>query len=83
MSAHSQRRKIVCYTHCIRAVRYDDMYWIKKSIVSIVYFMVSQNTLFTVILFHNLSDCDLFTPPATGREEETERPARTKPGARY
>ncbi len=26
MSAHSQRRKIVCYKHCIRAVRYDDMY---------------------------------------------------------
>ncbi len=88
MSAHSQRRKIVCYTHCIRAVRYDDMYRmdeIKKSIVSIVYFVVSQNTLFTVILFHNLSDCDLFTPPATGGggEGETERPARTQPGARY
>ncbi len=40
--------------------------------------MVSQNTLFTVIPFHHLNDCDLYTPPTTGREEETERPARTK-----
>ncbi len=24
-----------------------------------------------------LSDCDLYTPPTTGREGETERPART------
>ncbi len=29
-----------------------------------------------------LSDYDLFTPPTTGRKGETERPARTKPGAR-
>ncbi len=50
---------------------------------SIVYFLVSQNTLFTVIPFHHLSDCDLYTPPTTEREGETERPARTKPGARY
>ncbi len=34
--------------------------------------MVSQNTLITVIYFHNLSDCDLYTPPTTGREGETE-----------
>ncbi len=34
--------------------------------------MVSQNTLFPVIPFHNLSDCDLYTPPTTGREGETE-----------
>ncbi len=34
--------------------------------------MVSQNTLFTVIPFHHLSDWDLYTPPTTGREEETE-----------
>ncbi len=39
---------------------------------SIVYFVVSQNTLFTVIPFHHLSDCDLYTPPTTGRERETE-----------
>ncbi len=36
--------------------------------------MVSQSTLFTVIPFHDLSDCDLYTPPTTGREGETERP---------
>ncbi len=34
--------------------------------------MVSQNTLFPVIPFHNLSDCDLYTPPTTRREGETE-----------
>ncbi len=53
---------------------------------SIVYIVVSQNTSFTVIPFHHLCDCDLYTPPTTGREGETdvggERPARTKPEAR-
>ncbi len=54
---------------------------------SIVYIVVSQNTLFPVIPFHHLSGCDLYTPPTTGREGETEaggeRPAvRTKSGAR-
>ncbi len=39
---------------------------------SIVYIVVSQNTLFTVIPFHNLSDCDFYTPPTTGHEWETE-----------
>ncbi len=34
--------------------------------------MVSQNTLFPVIPFSHLSDCDLYTPPTTGREGETE-----------
>ncbi len=34
--------------------------------------MVSQNTLFLVIPFHNLGNCDLYTPPPTGREGETE-----------
>ncbi len=41
-----------------------------------------ENTLFPVIPFHNLSDCDLCTPPTMGREGETERPARTKRRAR-
>ncbi len=36
------------------------------------YFVVSKNTLFTVIPFHHLSDCDLYTAPTTGREGETE-----------
>ncbi len=43
------------------------------------------NTLFMVIPFHKLSDSDIYTPPTTGREEETEaggeRPARIKRGA--
>ncbi len=39
---------------------------------SIVYIVVSQNTLFTVIHFHHLSECNLYTPPTTGREGETE-----------
>ncbi len=34
--------------------------------------MVSQKTLFPVIPFHHLSDCDLYTPPTAGREAETE-----------
>ncbi len=34
--------------------------------------MVSQNTLFPVIHFHHLSDCNVYTPPTTGREGETE-----------
>ncbi len=48
---------------------------------SIVYIVVSQNTLLPVIPFHYLSDCDLYMPPNT-RRGETERPARTKRGAR-
>ncbi len=34
--------------------------------------MVSQNTLFPVILFHHLSYCGLYTPPTTQRDGETE-----------
>ncbi len=56
-------------TICIR--------WTKQKVYrfilsSIVYFVVSQNTLFTVIPFHNLSDCDLYMPPRICREGETE-----------
>ncbi len=56
----------------------------KKSIVHMFYhlFRGVANTLFTVIPFHNLSDCDIYTPPTTGREEETEvggeRPGQDK-----
>ncbi len=74
-------------------MRYDDIYRmdeIKKPIVSYYVlsfiFVVSQNTLLSVIPFHHLNDCDLYSPPTTGREGETEaggeRPARTKQGAR-
>ncbi len=70
-------------------MRYDDIYWmdeIKSLSFHIVYIVVSQNTLFPVIIFQNLSDCDLYTPPTTGREGETEaggeRAARTERGAR-
>ncbi len=35
----------------------------------IVYFVVSQNTLFTVKPFHHLGDCDLYMPPTTGVKE--------------
>ncbi len=34
--------------------------------------MVSQNTLFPVIPFHHLSDCDLYTSLTTRREGETD-----------
>ncbi len=67
-------------------MRYDDIYQMDEiKSLSFHMFMVSQNTLFTVIPFHNLSDCDIYTPPTTGREGVTEaggeRPARTKRGA--
>ncbi len=39
--------------------------------------MVSQNTLFTVILFHHLGDYDLYTPPRGVKGTEA---ARTKRG---
>ncbi len=46
--------------------------------------MVLQNTLFAVILFHHLSDCDFYTPPTTGHEgerqkqEENDQPGHNK-----
>ncbi len=40
------------------------------SLCSIVYIVVSQNTLFPVIPFHNLSDCDLYTPPVKERQND-------------
>ncbi len=64
-------------------MRYDAIYRmdeIKSLSFHIVLSFLSQNTLFTVITFHHLSDCDLYTPHTTGHEEETEaggeRPAR-------
>ncbi len=51
--------------HCIS----DGQNKVYSFICSIVYFVVSQNTLFIVIPFHHLSDCDLYTPPTTGQEE--------------
>ncbi len=78
---------ILFYQHS-RAVRYDDIYRMDEIKVyrfllcSIVYIVVSQNTSFPVIPFHHLSDCNLYTPPTTGREGESdasggERPARS------
>ncbi len=74
-------------------MRYDDIYRmdeIKKYIVSYYVlsfiFVVSQNALLSVITFHHLSDCKLYSPHTTRRERETEaggeQPARTKQGAR-
>ncbi len=60
------------------AVRYDDIYQMDEIknyriiLCSMVYIVVSQNTLLPVIPFHHLSDCDLYTPPTTRREGETE-----------
>ncbi len=67
-------------TICIGLTKYKVYRFI---LCSIVYFVVSQNTLFPVIPFHHLSDCDLYSTPTTGREAETEQPVSTKPGARY
>ncbi len=52
-----------------RAVRYDDIYRmdeIKSLSFHILLYRLFRgvaNTLFTVILFHHLDDCDLYTPP--------------------
>ncbi len=70
------------YVAC-RAVRYDDIYRMDEIkiyrfiLCSIVYFVVSQNTLFTVILFHHLDDCDLYTPP-WGSEQENVQPGQNQ-----
>ncbi len=57
---------VIVFSMTVRAGRYDDIYRMEKVyrfiLCSIVYFVVSQNTLFTV-LFHHLDDCDLYTPP--------------------
>ncbi len=60
-------------------MRYDDIYRMDEIknvyrfiLCFIVYIVVSQNALFPVITFHHLSDCDLYTPPTTERERETE-----------
>ncbi len=60
-------------------MRYDDIYQmdeIKSLSFHIMfycfYIVLSQNTLFPVIPVHHLSDCDLYMPPTTGREGETE-----------
>ncbi len=76
---------------CIsRAERYDDMYRIDeiKSLSFHIMFYRLFRGVAKYIVYCNtfssfsLSDCDLYTPPTTAREGETERPARTKQGAR-
>ncbi len=61
-----------------RAVRYDDIYRmdeIKSLSFHILLYRLFRdvaNTLFTVILFHHLDDCDLYTPPrgVKGRQKQ-------------
>ncbi len=78
-----------------RTVRYDDInqmdeikslkfhiMFYRFILCSIVYFVVSQNALFTVIPFHHWVTAIFIRRPPRGREEETERPARTQQGAR-
>ncbi len=68
-----------------RAGRYDDMYRIDeiKSLSFHIMFYRLFRGVAKYIVYGNtfssfsLSDCDLYTPPITGREGETERPART------
>ncbi len=65
-----------------RTVRYDDMYRMDE-IKSISFHSRLFRGVAKYIVYGNyLGDCNLYTPPTTGREGETER-ARTKPGARY
>ncbi len=73
-----------------RAVRYDDMYQIdeiKSLSFHIMFYRLFRGVAKYIVYGNNfssfpLSDCDLYTPPTTGREGETERPARTKWWAR-
>ncbi len=68
-----------------RAVRYDDIYWMDE-IISLSFhimfyrlfrgvakYLVSGNTFSSF----SLSDCDLYTPPTTGREGENEHKTRS------
>ncbi len=42
--------------------------------------MVSQNTLFTVMPFHHLSDCNLYTPPPRGVKGRQKQAENDQPG---
>ncbi len=42
--------------------------------------MVWQNTLFTVIPVHHLSDCDLYTSSTTGHERRQKQVENDQPG---
>ncbi len=60
----------------IRAVRYDDIYQVDEISLS---FHIMFNRLYRgvakyIVYGNTLSDCDLYTPPTTRREGETERP---------
>ncbi len=74
----------------IRAERYDDIYRmdeIKSLSFHIMFYRLFRGVAKYIVsgkTFSSFSliDCDLYTPPTTRGEEETE-PARTKPGARY
>ncbi len=65
-------------------MRYDDIYRMDeiKSLSFHIMFYRLFSGVEKVIPFHHLSDCDLYTPPTTGCEGDTERPARTQRGAR-
>ncbi len=40
--------------------------------------MASQNTLFMVILFHHLGDCDLYMPPRGVKQVENDQPGQNE-----
>ncbi len=78
-----QGRDVAAYS--ARAVRYDDIYRMDEISFHIMFYRLFRGVakyIVTLFTFHHLSDCNLYTPPTTGREEETERPARTQRGAR-
>ncbi len=71
-----QGRDVAAYS--ARAVRYDDIYRmdeIKSISFHIMFYRLFRGVakyIVTLFTFHHLSDCDLYTPPTTGREGEAE-----------
>ncbi len=61
--------------HMHRAVRYDDMYRIeeiKSLLFHIMLYRLYRGVAKYIVYgntFHHLSDCDLYTPPTTRRDE--------------
>ncbi len=61
------KKRLLPAEHCVTKSKWTLLLTLKK-------------TKTAITTFHHLSDCDLYTPPTTGREEETERAARTQRG---
>ncbi len=73
------------WTSTTRAVRYDDIYRMDeiKIYVSYVFYRLFCGVAKYIVYgntFHHLSDCDLYTPPTTGREGRQKQWENDQPG---